>query len=743
MTDILVIGSPSSSADGLARIAGDFTSSGCTVRVALAVTPRHAIPNDVREALRVAEIRQLRTSLTGRRAGVAPRRGSAAWARVVLRNAVVRAGVRIGGPSRRAWLLAKYDPWLRRSAVNADVILAADRHALRAARHAGTHGTNAVVTAVGDRTYAELRDRAIGVRPLQRLLHTRSADQPPQAAVLAAWRKVATDPGHLCHRPFVAKAVEITKALRRHEALDATEEVGRSALDLPLSALDRDRIRLELVMVRISRGDLPDELDETARAMVRHADEHLRAGRTRLAAAFALDVADAMFSRELHADALSTPLVEAPEEFLAPLHESLTFRALAARSGALADADGPGAADARFSGGPSPRPPLGRTTGRRPHRILVVPGDYPHFTQGIISTLASYDDADLRVLSLREPGVNRRKKRLTMVTDRLNDARGEPPPPLEQRDAELLAWPDTIFVDWCDNAAQWVALHAPSHVRLVVRLHSLEAISPQPHLIDWSRVSDVVFVAQHVRHLVERAVPGVAASGRIHVIPNEMRLRRFGLPKRPGAERTVAMVGWAQQVKDPLWALEVLAQLRGHDPSWRLRLIGHDFSDRQHRGALRYRDRFRARAEDGDVRDALDRVPYTDDLPEALRDAGFILSASRREGFPVGTTEGAASAAVPVIRDWPMYASAGGARGIYPAEWVVETPDEAATRILAYADHGARDRAGQAARDHVVAHLDWSVVEPRFREILLGPVSQMAPVRRGASQVMRDVGAGH
>jgi glycosyltransferase involved in cell wall biosynthesis len=166
--------------------------------------------------------------------------------------------------------------------------------------------------------------------------------------------------------------------------------------------------------------------------------------------------------------------------------------------------------------------------------------------------------------------------------------------------------------------------------------------------------------------------------------------------------------------------LEVLARLRGHDPAWRLLLIGHDFSDRQHLGALRYRDQFRARAADGDVRDALVRVPYTDDLPDALRDAGFILSASRREGFPVGTTEGVASAAVPVIRDWPMYASAGGAGGIYPAEWVVESPDQAAARILAYADPDVRAKAGEVARDHVVEQFDWAVVEPLYREILLG-----------------------
>ncbi|MGH3490010.1 MAG: glycosyltransferase family 4 protein [Actinopolymorphaceae bacterium] len=744
---MLLIGGQRSHPKDLARIAGDFTSAGCTVRFALAAPPGRPIPDQVLAELRPGEIRQLRMSLTGRRAGVTPRRWTAAWARVVLRNAIVRTCVGVGGPSRRTWLLAKYDPWLRRAAASADVILAADADARRAVRHMGTRHPDAVVMAVGDEEYADIRRKALAVRPLHQLLRTGSADLS-QAAVVAEWQDVVADPDHFLHVDFARKALQIVRALRRVEALDAAETVGRSASVLAIPDLDKDRISLELVMARITRGDSPDGLGEAVRAVVRRADTVLSDGHPRTAAALALEAADAMFSRELHADALSTPLVATPEEFLAPLRESLTFRALAAPSAALVAGVSTTDAHHRVTVPPAASAELAATRRRRDtraHRILVVPGDYPHFTQGIIRSLSCDDAVDLRVVSLREPGGNWRKKRLTMVADRLNDARGVPVPPLEPSDADLLAWPDTIFVDWCDNAAQWVALHAPSHVRLVIRFHSLEAISHQPHMIDWSRVSDLVFVAQHVRRLVERAVPGVAAARRVHVVPNEMRLQRFGLPKRPGAERTVAMVGWAQRVKDPAWALEVLARLRGHDPAWRLLLIGHDFSDRQHLGALRYRDQFRARAADTDVREALVRVPYTDDLPGALRDAGFILSASRREGFPVGTTEGVASAAVPVIRDWPMYASAGGASGIYPAEWVVESPDQAAVRILAYADRDDRAKAAEAARDHVVERFDWAVVEPLYREILLGEshrAASPAPAPMGGAPMQAGPDAG-
>ncbi len=173
-----------------------------------------------------------------------------------------------------------------------------------------------------------------------------------------------------------------------------------------------------------------------------------------------------------------------------------------------------------------------------------------------------------------------------------------------------------------------------------------------------------------------------------------MTLDPFGKRKRSGANRTIALIGWAQRVKDPIWALEVLARLRVHDPDWKLLLLGSDFKTRSHLSELRYRDRFRARAQHDDVRDGITYAGYCRDLPEALRAAGFILSASRREAFPVGSTEGAASAAAPVIRNWPMYTAYDAPHRIYPSDWTVESPDDATNRILTYAEPQIQAEAG-------------------------------------------------
>jgi glycosyltransferase involved in cell wall biosynthesis len=53
---------------------------------------------------------------------------------------------------------------------------------------------------------------------------------------------------------------------------------------------------------------------------------------------------------------------------------------------------------------------------------------------------------------------------------------------------------------------------------------------------------------------------------------------------------------------------------------------------------------------------------------------------------------------------------------VFPADWIVADPVVAAQRVLAFDDE-SWVRAGHAARDYVVANLDWSVVAPRYLEI--------------------------
>ncbi|HEX6873508.1 MAG TPA: glycosyltransferase, partial [Micromonosporaceae bacterium] len=188
------------------------------------------------------------------------------------------------------------------------------------------------------------------------------------------------------------------------------------------------------------------------------------------------------------------------------------------------------------------------------------------------------------------------------------------------------------------------------------------------------------------------------------------------------ARFNLGLVGISAVAKDPRWAMQVLRLLREHDPRYRLLLIGSDVDPKPSAAAKRYHEKYERDLAELEPSGAVRRLGHTSDVPQALTEVGVILSSSVRESFHCALVEGAASGAVPVVRDWPFFAGkAHSARTLFPADWVVDTPEEAAKRILtvtATAD-GWREE-GQAAAEHAITNWDWSVTQRQFDELLLG-----------------------
>ena len=109
-------------------------------------------------------------------------------------------------------------------------------------------------------------------------------------------------------------------------------------------------------------------------------------------------------------------------------------------------------------------------------------------------------------------------------------------------------------------------------------------------------------------------------------------------------------------------------------------------------------------------------------MPDALSDVGVVVSSSVRESFHCGLVEGAASGALPVVRDWPFFADRNnGARALFPPEWVVDTPQEAADHILAAtASEDLWRKTGAEASAHALATWDWAVVKHQFDWVVGG-----------------------
>jgi hypothetical protein len=83
--------------------------------------------------------------------------------------------------------------------------------------------------------------------------------------------------------------------------------------------------------------------------------------------------------------------------------------------------------------------------------------------------------------------------------------------------------------------------------------------------------------------------------------------------------------------------------------------------------------------------------------------------------------EGAASGAVAAVRDWPFFARYGGARTIYPDDWVVDSPERAAERILrTTATESGWRTAGDETSRLALATWDWTAIQRLTDALFLG-----------------------
>ncbi|MCF0092309.1 glycosyltransferase [Micromonospora sp. MH99] len=686
-----------------------FRAKGVIVRVATTFDPVENTP----AATELAEVHRLPTSAE-------------------LGSRFVRMAKR-ANPARRPWLRAQRDPWVRRHAKRADVLVALDAHALHTVWHLAQRHRRA--------------DAVYGIAPALRAVEKRSADParyrrprlnttgPAPVVLASATRSQTVDLAKRVFEMSTGKramklgpvrwfwqgAVTAPGLPERHRGRIARRVTGNmlesghaaSAKRLALAAqgrlgpTTRGPLLDPIVDAELSQGKVSEHLMTVVRSHLKLADGFLKKRNPGKAEPHVLRAFNLMFHRIVQFDGTTSPLAEDPEKFLAPLHDSEAGRAMAAPRGRQS---------------PAAFPPAGR-----PHRMLFFTGLNDNFLGPILDRYEAMPGVEVRRLNLREESIlpvlsNGR----TNVVQHLLAGSSKRADEVQEAWGPHLDWADTVFVDWCNLGAAMLTMIDPGTTRVVVRLHSFEAFSWWPHLTDWSRVDDLVFVSEHLRDLALAAVPrlGAPQGPRTHMINNAMELHRYVTPKVSADSRfTLGLVGLSSLAKDPRWALAVLRELRRRDERYRLKLIGDALDPKLSPAIEAYVRELDAELAELESSGAVVRTGRTDDVPGALTDVGVILSTSLRESFHCALVEGAASGAVPVVRDWPFFAGRPhSARTLFPSDWVVGTPEEAAERILALtASEEVWREAGRAASAHVLSTWDWSVTQKDFDRLLLEP----------------------
>ena len=530
---------------------------------------------------------------------------------------------------------------------------------------------------------------------------------------LSQWRTELADPATTT--ASLRRAANLAESLVRSRDLAGAVAVAEEALALA-TGLD---VILDLRCIRavaiLDDGLVPTDLLDTANALIARADERWAAAldevsKAQAQVASARDVINVdaarplasaaarrlwqsmrlLFHRSLHTSHPLSPLAQSPDEWLSSLHSSALYLALQ----------------------PSGRRRRKWWTTRKPSVACVTTGS--SFLEPVVEAAIG---AGMPVISLPLADlVSPRPSLAALLGERVVGL--VDPEVSEAVVPGVLVGVDVVFVDWADEAAAWASVRLPvSGPRLVVRLHSVEALSAAVHVVDWSRVDRLVFVSEFLRRLTHAVVPATRSVDSV-VVGHGVVSAGVGV-KSAGAWSTLGMVGWGQVVKDPLFAVEVLALLRSRDPQrhWRLRLIGGSLENGARPWDAGYVDDFQRLVGEPLVAGAIEMTGFTDDVAAALEDVGFILSTSLREADPHGVVEGVLSGAVPVVRDWPVVAPWGGARELFPADWIVQTPEQAADRILSVTDPETVGRQAAA----------WGYVHNSVKKAAAGYVKALRP----------------
>jgi glycosyltransferase involved in cell wall biosynthesis len=609
-----------------------------------------------------------------------------------------RRAVGDADPSEDLRLHVESDPEVQRLAATARAILVLDDDAVRAARSLAGAGVKVVRSRnQAVKAVAGSPDRPTPDAPRTPLAH-RVAVRLPVWAVLALLRAPFVKPSP--RRTFARMVATRRTAAGQHRSAD---RVIRAVAAQQSSARERADLLGTLVSAQLFNGVQAALARDAYAAELEVADEHLAAGRTHDVVQSVAEAARTAFHRVLHHDGLTSPLAASPADFLAPWHASTAASTLSAPRGRARAAA---------------TPPTDR-----PLRLLISTWDNGSFLTEIRAAFEARSDVEVRYVEFAgHPELAGVLRNVSDVAQYVLQPDPEVTTILEQELRPHLDWADVAFVDWCTGLAARLTAVDPGDTRIIVRLHSFEAFARWPHIIDFSRVDDLVLVSDIVRDVMGEIAPALERPGaaRTEVLTNAVELVGLDRPKPDEARFVVGLIGWWQTAKDPLWTVEVVKLLREHDPRYRLLILGKPYLEAGSESTQAYARELEA--ELTLLGDAVDRPGHTDDIPGALTGIGTIISSSVRESFHVGLVEGAASGAVPVVRDWPYFAGRRhSARTLFPEDWVVDTPREAADRILRLtADDETWRSAGREAAEIAVQRWDWAQVRPTYERLVLG-----------------------
>lgn len=234
-----------------------------------------------------------------------------------------------------------------------------------------------------------------------------------------------------------------------------------------------------------------------------------------------------------------------------------------------------------------------------------------------------------------------------------------------------IKWADVVWLEWANEMAVALTNHPAllNGKRVICRLHSYEAFAGYAGKIDWEKISDLIFVAEHIKDIVLKQVPNLCDKIKsVQIIPNGVDLNKFSFKERmPGYN--LAYVGYINYKKGPMLLLHAFRELVQKDSRYRLFIAGK-FQD------TRYELYFNQMLKEMDLVNNIQMDGWVEDVADWLEDKKYIVCTSVLESQNMSIMEAMARGLKPIIHNFV------GAKGIYPKKYIWSSIDEFVEMVL-------------------------------------------------------------
>ena len=284
----------------------------------------------------------------------------------------------------------------------------------------------------------------------------------------------------------------------------------------------------------------------------------------------------------------------------------------------------------------------------------------------------------------------------------------------EKYSSELLQWADIIICEWALENAVYYSNRKLPHQKVIIRLHLMERNTDYPYRIDYSNVSAIIFVGQHI---LEECVNKFKIPTNItYLIPNIIDVEKFNKSKFGDSDFNIGIIGTVPMRKRLDLAFETLQSLHQIDKRYTLRVKGASpasypwvWRNKQERA---YYEDIYSKINASELRYNVIFDPPANDVDNWFQMVGYILSPSDFESFHVAPAEGMASGTIPII--WKRE----GSSDIFPTVVKTDSPKLAAEQIDFYRRNKAGERYKKISQNFILNKFDSKVTATAWEELI-------------------------